>query len=253
MISLIDVSLKGRVHRMTLSLKPGELFVLLGPNGAGKSSVLSLLSGFVAPDSGAVTLDDIPLADFSTQMLSQRRAVLEQRVALPSGFKVRALIEMGAYRHGQQSAVEKALSLIDSEDLLDRHSETLSGGEAQRVLLTRALAQLLTEEKQERYLLLDEPTASLDIGASDAILSKVQWIAHSFGVGVLVILHDINLALRYADRIGLMRQMKLHAIGDTATVMTVGELEALYQTPLTELTDPNGSSIKAFVARGSAS
>ena len=250
MLLLTNVSLKHRVNQVTLALQKAELLVLLGPNGAGKSSVLSILSGLDQPDSGIVTLDNKPITSFSAKELAKRRAVLEQRALLPAGFRVSALVEMGIYQHGEKTAIQEAVSLVGIADLMERESDTLSGGEAQCVLLTRSLAQLLNKESHQRYLLLDEPTASLDIGAADAILTQIRYIAHQVGIAVLVVLHDVNLALRHADRVGLMAQSKLHILGDTAEVMNLEKLEALYDTSLVQLIDNARPPNKAFIALG---
>ncbi|QQS16345.1 MAG: ABC transporter ATP-binding protein [Neisseriales bacterium] len=253
MLSLTNVSLKNRVKNVTLSLQKNELVVLLGPNGAGKSSVLSLLSGLEKPDVGEALLDGEPLSYFSAKQLAKRRAVLEQRPVLPSGFKVSAIVEMGAYRHGEKDAIDQAVSLIRIQDLMSRNSETLSGGEIQRVLLARALVQLLTQATEERYLLLDEPTASLDIGVADAVLTLIRDIVRQFDIAVLVVLHDLNLALRHADKVGLMAHSTLHVLGHTAEVMHLKKLEALYDTSLAQLIDNAKPPNKAFIALGKPS
>lgn len=250
MLSLINVSLKHRVNQVTLALQKAELLVLLGPNGAGKSSVLSILSGLDQPDSGVVMLDNKPITSFSARELAKRRAVLEQRALLPAGFMVSTLVEMGIYQHGEKTAIQEAVSLVGITDLMKRKSDTLSGGERQRVLLTRCLAQLLNKESHQRYLLLDEPTSSLDIGVADAILTQIRHIAHQMGIAVLAVLHDVNLALRHADRVGLMAHSKLHILGDTAEVMNLEKLEALYDTSLVQLIDKAKPPNQAFIAMG---
>lgn len=247
MLTLHEATLHGRAEQISLALHPGELLVLIGPNGAGKSSAMSLLAGLNHPDSGQVTLDDIPLTTLGPARLAAQRAVMEQQIRLPVGLDARAIIEMGAYRHGQMQAVDEALRLTCTEDLAPRDAETLSGGESQRVLLARALAQILTDQYHERYLLLDEPTAALDIGMADALLAQIHRIAHELNIGVLAILHDVNLALRHADRVGLMADGRLEAIGPTADIMQRGRLETLYGVRLAELMHADDPSLKAFI------
>lgn len=247
MLTLHDASLKNRAEHITLSLHPGELLALIGPNGAGKSSVLSMLAGLNPPDHGTVQLNGISLHTLAPAHLAAQRAVMEQQTRLPPGLSAYNIVEMGTYLHGQQSAVNKALALTCTEEQSQRRSNTLSGGEAQRILLARALAQLLTEEDHERYLLLDEPTAALDIGMADALLAQVRRIAHDLNIGVLVILHDVNLALRQADRVGLMSGGKLCAIGPTQEIMQKSRLEQLYGIQLAELMHTQDPSLKAFI------
>jgi iron complex transport system ATP-binding protein len=231
-------------------LESGTLLVLLGPNGAGKSTLLSILAGLQLPDSGKVLLEGRPLDDYSIKALARRRSVLEQRPILPMGFSVKTVLETCIYGHGQISAIEEAIALLGIEDLLKKDSQALSGGEAQRILLARSLIQLLNKSANSSYLLLDEPTASLDIGTSNLVMHKIQYLAHELSIGILVVLHDVNLALRYADQVGLMAEGKLLVLGKTAEVMHTQPLEALYQTALVELTDDSVPPQKAFVASG---
>jgi iron complex transport system ATP-binding protein len=246
MLALEHAWLDTRLQDICLELHPGEVLVLIGPNGAGKSSLLSLLSGLLNPDRGQATLDGTPLRRLGAARLARHRAVLEQRTAAAPGFTGKEVIAMGSYGHGQDEAAATAVALTDVAALLERSLATLSGGETQRVLLARALAQLLGSTEDERYLLLDEPTAALDIGTADGLMAQVGRIAREHQIGVLAVVHDINLALRHADRVALLDNGKLIACGPTAEVMQVQRLEAVYGVRLAELIHDE-QDLRAFI------
>ncbi|UPL06753.1 Hemin import ATP-binding protein HmuV [Pseudomonas sp. IsoF] len=219
------------LHDIHLQLTPGQVVGVLGPNGAGKSSLLGVLCGELAPGQGRVTLQGRPLTDWTGQARAQRLAVLPQVSSLGFSFRVEEVVAMGRMPHGSgqlrdAEIVEAALRAADAWHLLGRSYLALSGGELQRVHLARVLAQLWPGE-QGTTLLLDEPTSMLDPLHQHTTLQAVRRFADR-GAAVLVILHDLNLAARYCDRILLLEQGRCHALASPQEVLTPGALKAVF-------------------------
>ncbi|HHJ1296333.1 Hemin import ATP-binding protein HmuV [compost metagenome] len=219
------------LHDIHLQLTPGQVVGVLGPNGAGKSSLLGVLCGELAPGQGRVTLQGRPLTDWAGQARAQRLAVLPQVSSLGFSFRVEEVVAMGRMPHGSgqlrdAEIVEAALRAADAWHLLGRSYLALSGGERQRVHLARVLAQLWPGE-QGTTLLLDEPTSMLDPLHQHTTLQAVRRFADR-GAAVLVILHDLNLAARYCDRILLLEQGRCHALASPQEVLTPGALKAVF-------------------------
>lgn len=219
------------LHGIDLQLLPGQVVGVLGPNGAGKSSLLSVLCGELQPDRGHVTLQGRALRDWPGQARAQRLAVLPQVASLGFAFRVDEVVAMGRLPHatGQHrdaQIVEAALQAVDALHLLDRSYLALSGGERQRVHLARVLAQLWPGQ-DGATLLLDEPTSMLDPLHQHTTLEAVRRFADQ-GAAVLVILHDLNLAARYCDRILLLDQGRSHAFATPQAVLTPAALKAVY-------------------------
>ena len=213
---------------VSLSLQPGEVLAVLGPNGAGKSTLLRVLAGSLTPQVGQALLDERPLEDWPGPELAQRRSVLPQASQIAFGFRAFEIVLLGREPYAGRSArdadlaiAEAAMVEADVLHLAERRYATLSGGEQQRVQLARVLSQIWFEEDsaRERYLLLDEPTSSLDLTHQHAALALARrWAGR--GVGVLAVLHDLNLAAMYADRICVLKAGCLEAEGSPATVIT---------------------------------
>jgi len=219
------------LHDIHLQLQPGQVLGVLGPNGAGKSSLLGVLCGELVPGHGHVTLQGRPLAAWAGQERARRLAVLPQVSSLGFSFKVEEVVGMGRMPHdsGQlrdAQIVEEALRAADAWHLLGRSYLALSGGERQRVHLARVLAQLWPGE-EGTTLLLDEPTSMLDPLHQHTTLQAVRSFADR-GAAVLVILHDLNLAARYCDRILLLEQGRCHAVAVPEQVLTPEALKAVF-------------------------
>ncbi len=222
---------------ISIEVKPGEMLGLLGPNGAGKSTLLGALAGDFKPTSGQASLDGQDLARIDALARARRRAVMRQHGAPAFDFTVREIVELGrspwvgrSTTADDRRAVGRALALANVERFADRAMGTLSGGERQRSQFARALAQLdapPSEPAAQRYLLLDEPTSSLDLSHQHALLAAVRRLAAA-GLGVCVVLHDVNLAARYCDRVLVLRQGRAHAMGTPLEVMTPAILEPVY-------------------------
>ncbi|WP_047236802.1 ATP-binding cassette domain-containing protein [Chromobacterium subtsugae] len=229
---------------ISLALRPGELLIALGPNGAGKSSLLKLLSGLWRPDSGAIRLAGENLDDLPAAAQAGWRAVVEQHPVTPAGWTGAELVAAGAYRYPRlpsrqtREAISEALALTGAERLAARSLNELSGGELQRLQLARALCQLLLSPETERYLLLDEPTAALDFGLADELMAQVRQLCRRLQIGGLAVIHDLNLALRHADKVLLLNNGQAAGYGDNQEMMRRERLEAVYGVRLAELSHP---------------
>ncbi len=215
---------------LDLELKPGEVLGVVGPNGAGKSTLVRVLTRLLPAWRGGAWLDGRSVARIRRRALARAVAVLPQSGELPAGFTVEALVAMGRTPHTgllgapsaeDRAAVERALVETDTRGLRLRRAAELSGGERQRVLLARALAQA------PRYLLLDEPTNHLDLRYQLEALAFVRREA-SRGVGVMVVLHDLNLAAAGCDRVALLERGRLAALGTPTEVLTAPLVSRVY-------------------------
>ncbi len=213
---------------LSLSVAPGEVLAVVGPNGAGKTTALRVLAGETTPAAGEARLGGRLLADVAD--LARRRAVLPQESGLAFGFTALDVVLLGrtpwrASRRDDLAAAARAMAQASVEHLAGRRYPTLSGGERQRVHLARALAQIDGPAASDggapagRYLLLDEPTSALDLGHQHGVLRTARRVA-SEGVGVLAVLHDLNLAAQYADRIAVLAAGRLLAVGTPGSVLT---------------------------------
>lgn len=227
------------LSNVSLSLHPGELMVLIGPNGAGKSTLLSLLAGSEQPTSGSIQLDNQPLHQYSPRQLASRRAVMSQASQVVFDFAVHEILEMG-WIHSpiwgdeeKERVIDRTIELSGLGELRDRNYRTLSGGEQQRVQFCRTLVQLWRPEigGESSYLLLDEPTSSLDVAHELRLLRQVRDLI-SGKIGVVVVLHDLNLAARFADSICLMCNGTIEAYGSPERVFSADVLSRIYRTPV---------------------
>ncbi len=223
----------------------GEVTVILGPNGAGKSTLLHAIGGYYPAASGDILLAGESLAGLDAARLAGCRALIEQHPARPAGMRVADLLQIGVTQT-DPTILAQVLTLSECQSLLARDCGSLSGGELQRVHLARALHQLLSSKASQRYLLLDEPTAALDIGAANQQLATLRQLAQQARLGMIAVVHDVNLALRHADKVLLLKDGRQIAYGDTVQVMTQSRLELVYDTRLTELDDGQGQ--RAFIA-----
>ncbi len=216
---------------VSVTMQPGQVLGVLGPNGAGKSTLLGALNGELPLSGGAVSLDGRPLEDWQGTDRARRLAVLPQSSTLNFAFTVEAVVGFGRLPHdsGRQrdrEIVAAALEAADATHLAGRNYLALSGGERQRVHLARVLAQLWPGSG-EQVLLLDEPTSALDPLHQHTTLQAVREFANR-GAAVLVILHDLNLAARYCDRLLLLHQGRPHLQGTPEEVLCAEPLRAVF-------------------------
>jgi iron complex transport system ATP-binding protein len=217
---------------VSLALSEGESVALVGPNGAGKSTLLRTLSGELTPQSGRVRLRGRKLSDYSPRELALHRAVLAQSISIAFPFRVAEVVRMGA-GDGRSARIDErvaaALAEVDLGGFRDRVVTTLSGGEQQRTHFARVLVQLGCGETVHGpgLLLLDEPTASLDLRHQLDLAASVRRCA-TRGVAVLAVLHDLNLATLFADRIIVLESGRIVADGPPAEVVTDAMLDRVF-------------------------
>ena len=228
------------VDACSITVPRGRVTAIVGPNGAGKSTMLGVLAGDLEPDDGRVTVDGTPLSALGTRALARRRAVLPQKSELTAAFTAREVVLIGRTPHvggwsdrGEHVVVDAALEATDMREREHRLYPTLSGGEQQRAHLARTLAQLWPgdprREDPDGYLLLDEPTASLDVRYQHGMLSAARRFARQ-GVGVLAIVHDLNLAAQYADTVYVMKTGRAVATGCPNEVFTEELVRRVFET-----------------------
>ena len=226
------------------SLVPGELLAIVGPNGAGKSTLLSLLSGYRRPECGSIHLDDIALQRWVPEALAQRRALVAQKPITGFDWPVRELIALGGKAAPEE--VDSVLNLLELQPLAKRGALNLSGGEIQRVMIARALYQLglgrATPSLSGSVLLLDEPTSALDIGQQQRIMRLLRQLAIKQRLMVACVLHDLNLAARYAHRIWLLEHGRRIASGPPAKVLCRDSLARVFEAELEIRTHQGDSS-----------
>lgn len=216
---------------INLQLRPGEMLGVLGPNGAGKSTLLGALCGELPPSHGTVWLDQRRLQDWPGSERAQRLAVLPQTSTLNFAFRVEEVVGMGRLPHASgrvrdAQIIKQALEAADALHLAGRSYLALSGGERQRVHLARVLAQLWPGGEGQ-MLLLDEPTSMLDPLHQHTTLQATRAFVEQ-GAAVLVILHDLNLAARYCDRLLLLDRGRPHAFGSPEEVLRAEPLQAVF-------------------------
>ncbi len=238
----VSLALKARtvLHGVTLTVRPGEMVALIGPNGAGKSTLLRALAAELRPQGGHCLLDELNVHRTAADVLARRRAVLPQNISTDFPLVVEDVVALARApwrRHAQPAhnrrAISEAMAAVGAGALLQRDYRDLSGGERQRIQLARVLAQIwdVHWDDKPRYLLLDEPTASLDIGHQQRLLSVVREVL-SRGIGVLAVLHDLNLAAAFADRVYLLRHGRILAHGPPAAVIRAEHVNPAYAAEL---------------------
>lgn len=226
------------VDEVDLAVHAGEIVALVGPNGAGKSTLLAVLAGDLEPERGSVSVDGAPVGSWRPNELAIRRGVLLQHVALSFPFTVTQVVRMGRAPWGGTTAedwddaiVAQAMVETDVRDLADRVFTTLSGGEQARVALARVLAQ------EARILLLDEPTASLDVRHQEQVLGIARSRADR-GDAIVVVLHDLDIAAAHADVVVVLSDGRIRAQGPPDLVCTSELLSDVYEHPIEVLRHP---------------
>lgn len=223
------------LHDLDVELARGEVLGLIGPNGSGKTSLIRAVSGVLQPASGTVSIEGRDVSALSAGERARQIAVVPQSTQLPPVFTVFECVSLGRTPHlswlgrlGPHDLhhIQRAMQAADLSQLSDRRIGELSGGEQQRVLLARALAQDCP------ILLLDEPTAHMDLHHQVGLLSLMRRMAREHNLAVLVAMHDLNLASLYADRLVLLVDGRIRASGKPAEVLTTEILQGAYHVPL---------------------
>jgi iron complex transport system ATP-binding protein len=232
-------------RHLDIALSTGEVLALLGPNGGGKTTLLKTMLGLLVPQAGEVRLDARSLSDISARERARLIAYVPQSHIATFAFTVEAIVLMGRTAHGDlfsaptaadHAIAAQALERFGISHLSERSYTMISGGERQLVLLARALAQ------EPRFIVLDEPTASLDFGNQGKVMGEIRKLAAS-GHGVLFTTHDPNHAMRAADRAYLLREGTRIVEGATGAVLSRNQLEALYGAPVELISDREGGRV----------
>ncbi|MCH2486629.1 MAG: ABC transporter ATP-binding protein [Erythrobacter sp.] len=222
-LSAHGLTLGERLADVTLALEPGTVTAICGPNGAGKSSLLQALAGLLVPNSGEVRLDDAPLSGLTARKRAQRIGYLPQTPEIAWDVPVRSLVELGRMPHGDRRGepVDAALTALDLEDFAHRRAQTLSGGEAVRVLLARVLAG------EPDWILTDEPLAALDLAHQRVLVRHLVAQARE-GRGVALVLHDLAMAMNHADRVILMDRGRVVADGAPGEALSDANIARIF-------------------------
>jgi iron complex transport system ATP-binding protein len=211
----------------------GQLHALVGPNAAGKSTLLRLMLGQISPGKGRVELAGRRVGFIRPRKRAAIMSYVPQRSTVGFGFTVRQVIAMGRFAlPDDPMAVDQAVESCDLRDVVDRPFNALSVGQQQRVLLARALAQ---SRGSGKVMLLDEPTSAMDLAHMHAVMGLLRGLADDEGLAVVVIMHDLNLAARYADSAWLLNRGALVASGHWSDVLTPEVLEPVYHVKLDAL------------------
>ena len=234
------ISLAGRLNDVSASLRPGEIAAICGPNGAGKSSLLECLAGLLAPESGAVTLDGAALASLHPRRRAQAIGYLPQHGEVAWDLSVRNLVALGRLPHGDggAAAIDAALAALDLAQFAARPVSTLSGGERARALLARVLAG------EPRWILADEPLAALDLGHQLALVRHLRRAADA-GAGVVLVLHDLALAMNHAARVVVLDHGRIAADGPPEAALDPALIARVWGVPARWLGEPG---VRALVA-----
>lgn len=239
----VTLTLQGKtlLHPLTLTLPAKRTVGLIGHNGSGKSTLLKILARLHNPTGGNVSFCGKSLSEWGNREFARGLAYLPQNTPPASGMLVRELVALGRYPwHGalgrfspaDQKKVDEAVELTDIGPFLDRLVDTLSGGERQRVWLAMLVAQ------DAHCLLLDEPISALDVAHQIEVLSLVQRLSHEKGLGVIVVLHDVNMAARFCDDIVALHSGKLITRGSPDTIMSSDALQKIYGVSMDVITHP---------------
>ena len=239
-IKLQNISYSVNNHKIlenvSLSVRKGEVLSLIGPNGSGKSTLLNVATGDIKPSSGSVSYDNNAIEDLNIVERSFYRGVMSQSQQIVFDFSVQEIIEMGWIERGLPNysnhfdkAVKEISSLCDLENLLERKFNKLSGGEQRRVHFARTLLQLWrpSNSNEPLFMLLDEPTANLDLYYEIKMMEIIKLKA-SEGIGIFLILHDLNLAAKYSDRIAIISQGALVKIDEPKKALDPILLKKIY-------------------------
>lgn len=249
---------KSLIRGASLALAPGEFVAVIGPNGAGKSTFLSALAGDRRVAAGEVLLEGRPIGTWPKVHLARRRAVLPQHSSVAFDFTARQIAALGLLaqrdrlsERRMRDLAQAALTETEAASFADTPYTVLSGGERQRVQLARVFLQsdadrLIDPAAAAPFLLLDEPIAGLDLSHQHAALAGARRRANR-GAGVLAVLHDLNMAAQYADRVALFEGGAMTALGPVAEVLEVSRLTRVFATPIVRFETPAGA---AFISPG---
>jgi ferric hydroxamate transport system ATP-binding protein len=251
-LDAVSFAVPGRqlLHPLTLSLPARRVIGLIGHNGSGKSTLIKLLARQQQPSGGEIRFEGRALDKWGDRQFARKVAYLPQQTPPASGMLVKELVALGRYPwHGalgrfsriDREKVDEAIELTDIAPFADRLVDTLSGGERQRVWLAMLVAQ------DAECLLLDEPISALDVAHQMEVLSLVHRLSKAKGIGVLVVLHDVNMAARFCDELVALHSGKLIARGTPLEIMVPEELQRIYGIPMDVIAHPQSGVPVSFV------
>lgn len=238
MLAANNVTLAGRLEAVSATCQPGRITAICGPNGAGKSSLLATFAVLLAPASGEVTLDNVPLSAMPHKARARAIGYLPQAGEVAWNLSVAALAGLGRLAHGDSARepVAQALAAVNLTHLATRPVATLSGGEKARALLARVLAT------QPRWILADEPLAALDLAQQQGLLSHLRRQAEA-GTGVVLVLHDLALAMNHADQVIVMNGGKVVTQGAPESALDAAVIADVWQVPARWLGQPGARAL----------
>jgi iron complex transport system ATP-binding protein len=245
-------SQKLALDRVSVEVRPGEIVGLVGPNGSGKSTLIRCLSRGLVPQGGRIWIDDCDLAALSSKQVARRIAVVPQAFEMPVGFTVFEIVLMGRTPHlgwlepegaRDHEIARAAMEQTGTWELANSLVNHLSGGERQRIIIARALAQ------EPQALLLDEPTAHLDVRHQVEVMELVSRLAATRGLAVLGVFHDLNLAAQYCHRLILLKEGNVFAAGEPWAVLTADKLRAVYEVDLAIMSHPRNQLPVAVIGK----
>ncbi|CAH0541725.1 ABC transporter ATP-binding protein [Vibrio marisflavi] len=234
----------------SLKIPTDKVTVILGHNGSGKSTLVNLLAGQTKPDSGNIELNGLPIGNLSSRNLAKQVAYLPQHLPQAAGLSVRELVKLGRFpwlgtfgrmKQADHQAIDLAMAATQVEQYAGHSAEKLSGGERQRAWVAMLLAQ------QSPLLILDEPTSALDVHHQYHLMELLSQLNREQGKGVIVILHDINLTLRYAEHILALKHGQVVFSGNSSELMDSSKLSELYNTEIQLLDHPTQNNKVAVI------
>lgn len=247
----IDIAGKNILNNLAVNFTRGRRTAIIGPNGAGKSTLLKAIAGLNSRYTGTIALDGEDLRQIGRKKLAQRLAILPQGVTAPPDVTVAQLVDYGRFPYrglfsasdprADREAIEWAMAVTHTADFAERRVATLSGGERQRAFLAMALAQ------QPEVLLLDEPTTYLDIAHQLEVMQIVTGVNTRYAMTVIMVLHDINHALQYADELAVLKDKRIIAQGAPSAILTVDLLAQVFGVRADVFTDSRGRQVMSPV------
>lgn len=229
------------LDKLNCLFEKGYIYGIIGPNGSGKTSFMKNILRFIEPEEGSIVLDEINLMNYKRKDLAKKIALVPQNTRIESSFLVKDIVMMGRIPYQKRFAdaseidrekVKKAMLLTDCYELRDKSVTTLSGGEAQRVVTARAIAQ------DTQCLVLDEPTSSLDVKHQIELMQALVKLNEKKEKTIIAVLHDINMAAQYCNRIIMMKNGRIHSNGKTEEVLTRENLMDVYDVDFDILENP---------------
>ncbi len=245
MIQVHNLSVGKIIQDINIEIKPGKLIAIIGPNGAGKSTLLKSIAGVVEPTTGTIQLNKKEISNYSLKERAESIAYLPQHLEMAFDYNARQIVEMGVYplplSHGEkQKVVDRSIAYVEGGHLAAQMHSIMSGGEKQRIHLARVIAQLgLFYDTHFRCLLLDEHTSHLDMHYQHESFKLIQKFVKRHHLSVVAVVHDINLAMSYADEVMVIHEGKLFDFGATDQVITPETIRQVFRMNLAYISDYN--------------